>query len=168
MRASTSHRILANDLQTVPTPPSVKAVLVVIQKWLRGNIKGFGAENRKRFSLDFYVSTNLDDYPTQRSSLDPDHELKMLVNTQYSSFEPLARKISWVFSEGITTQSGVSCPQCGDSDLHVFIDRECEEAVLECEICLWAQKGDSRERNSTALVHSPTVQELRKVETHLD
>jgi len=115
------------------------ALLERLQGWLKAHLANWSVELRNRWGLNELSDIELGAYPIEDASLDPEEELRQLNAVPPTSMENLAMRIHDIFWVGITVESTVTCPRCGELQLLVLEDPRSSEIVLSCDLCAWTQ-----------------------------
>lgn len=130
------------QLDHLPPDPGREEFLGAVQVWLRGAVMKWSHELRARWALDEYASMDLSQFPTHDASLIPVEELQQLRAVPPGSMETFAMRLRDIFWGGITVESSVRCPRCGDSQLKILEEPGSGDIVLACDLCGWAQTSD--------------------------
>lgn len=130
---------LMSHVASLPSGAGRKELLASLQVWLRTNVKGWNPAVRARYGLDDYCAADLDAFPVEKASLHPQEELQQLRAFPPTTMETMAMRIRDVFWDGITVESSMRCPRCGETQLRILEDPRSERIVLACDLCAWAQ-----------------------------
>jgi len=115
------------------------AMLDSLQQWLKLHLANWNTGLRERWGLDGFSGMDLPCYPIDESSLDPDEAFRQLKSVPPTSMELLAMRLRDIFWAGITVESTVVCPRCGEAQLRILQDAHSDAIVLSCDLCAWSQ-----------------------------
>lgn len=135
-------KLLSNLLAHVRSsyPPGDRAAMLgVLQQWLKSHLANWNAGLRERWGLDEFARMDLARYPVDEASLDLDEELRQLRSVPPMSMELLAMRLRDIFWAGITVESSLVCPRCGEARLRMLEDAHSDALVLSCDLCAWSQ-----------------------------
>lgn len=130
---------LLSQLESGVSPGDRAALLRVLQQWLKTHLAAWNAQLRERWALDALATLDLPRYPIDESSLDPDEELRRLKLAPPTTMELLAMRVRDILWEGVTIESSVVCPRCGERQLRILEHASSDSIVLSCDLCAWSQ-----------------------------
>lgn len=133
------HSDLVAYLDSMPADTKGTQVLGYVQQWLHRALTEWSSQLRARYGLDEYATIELGRFPVDENTLVLAEALRQLRAVPPGSMETFAMFLRDLFWEGITTESSIECPRCGDALLRVLEDPVSEDTVLACDICAWAQ-----------------------------
>lgn len=120
-------------------PGDREALLELLQQWLKWHLTSWSGDLRDRWRLDDWAEVELSAYPIEEASLDPDEEFRQLQSVPPSSMELIAMRIRDIFWAGITVESKLPCPRCGEAQLRILEEPGADAIVLSCDLCAWSQ-----------------------------
>ncbi len=162
MKSSQLHRELSTRLRELSNEDVAGRLLGVLQDWLKSRLGEFDAGVVQRYGLDKLATIDLRKYPIARSSMNAGEEARQIVAVTPTSLETLAMRLRDVFWAGITVESGVQCPNCGDSELRTLCDDEAGNLVFACDLCGWAQMPDGQPWQGARPLVPPTNEVLER------
>jgi len=126
-------------------PGDRSALLHLLQHWLKAHLEDWSLKLRERWDLDRLALMDLSSLPIEESSLDPDEEVRQMASVRPASMELLAMRLSDIFWAGITVESKVVCPCCGETQLRILEDADSNSIVLSCDLCAWSQTAQGKQ-----------------------
>lgn len=139
MHWKTLYADLIAQLEMLGPEPNRMQLLECVQRWLRRFVGQWSPELRRRWGLDEYATMDLSGFPIDEAFLVPIEEVGRLRAVPPGSMDTFAMFLRDLFWSGITVESEIACPRCGNANLRILEDPRSAEVVLACDLCGWAQ-----------------------------